>query len=752
MRKRPRFNKGYAEIDDSTSSGYLSENAILEWIKKMFEKIQDKGITFEVEHDDKNNKKPLKALSLLGFSIIKLKNLKLAKILLDLGCDINETDIKGHTIMTYAIKKNNKILLEFLQDYTKKINFNIIDKEKKSYIHLCVSPMKSASFQNRQLLRYLSKYSDLDLEDIHGKPAIFYAEQQENKKMFNELKKLGAKEFDGVYIKKKEDIIFNSQILKDTFFNYEEDYENYCKTMKELLQKSGIKIENKQKLDTRIIGKVEKVYDERGDPYIINLTKVDVHYGYYSTNLYYKMQIAKDIVKNIYVLFTNWGRIGTNGQYQLTPFFSFEECKKEFEQVFKEKTKNLYENRDDFQKFSRKYRLVKFKKTFKNKNILRAFDLKDFNIKKSYLPEEIYNLIVNLTDNKYYRVVYENFKLDEDMIPMGNLTKETILKGKHKLKEIIELLEDIEENKKKNIYTNKDLFDKFTDISIKTSDYYELIPSVLNKTGAIPVLNMNNSKNEMSKLLDLENFEMATKIMCAANLNPSLINPLDYTFKCLKMNIKTLKNNSEEFTIIKKYFNRGLKKNSQKFKINNIFAIERKGESSRFQQWSQNTNKRLLWHGTRTENIISILKEGLRIAPVTSTQTGNMFNSGVYFSDVSGKSINYSSNYYNTIKKPIYILLCEVALGKMYKLYKADNELKLKKGYDSVKGCGKTTPDKFQRVYFLDGTMVPIGCLETKEGNPPPKSEIGYYSLNYNEYVVYNTSQVRMRYLLEVMV
>ena len=135
---------------------------------------------------------------------------------------------------------------------------------------------------------------------------------------------------------------------------------------------------------------------------------------------------------------------------------------------------------------------------------------------------------------------------------------------------------------------------------------------------------------------------------------------------------------------------------------------------------------------------------------MTAQQTGAMFNSGVYFSDVSGKSINYSSNYYNTIKKPIYILLCEVALGKMMKMYKADNEMKLKKGFDSVKGCGKNTPDKFQKVYFMDGCMVPLGMLEAKEKKPPVESEVNYYSLNYNEYVVYNTSQVRMRYLLEV--
>lgn len=44
-----------------------------------------------------------------------------------------------------------------------------------------------------------------------------------------------------------------------------------------------------------------------------------------------------------------------------------------------------------------------------------------------------------------------------------------------------------------------------------------------------------------------------------------------------------------------------------------------------------------------------------------------------------------------------------------------------------------------------DGTVVPMGKgIDTKVRNPDG------FNLNYNEYVVYDTKQIRMRYLLKV--
>lgn len=43
------------------------------------------------------------------------------------------------------------------------------------------------------------------------------------------------------------------------------------------------------------------------------MTKVDVGNGVYSENVFYKMQVLHELNRNVYILFTRWGRIGTSG-------------------------------------------------------------------------------------------------------------------------------------------------------------------------------------------------------------------------------------------------------------------------------------------------------------------------------------------------------------------------------------------------------------------------------------------------------
>ena len=101
---------------------------------------------------------------------------------INLGCNINEQDQRGHTIFTKAIQKNSLILIDFIKNNHKSFNFNfnVVDKEGKTYIHHVVSPMRIASYENTQLLKYLSKHINVDQRDFSNKPAIYYAMQQKS--------------------------------------------------------------------------------------------------------------------------------------------------------------------------------------------------------------------------------------------------------------------------------------------------------------------------------------------------------------------------------------------------------------------------------------------------------------------------------------------------------------------------------------------------------------------------------------------
>ena len=62
-------------------------------------------------------------------------------------------------------------------------------------------------------------------------------------------------------------------------------------------------------------------------------------------------------------------------------------------------------------------------------------------------------------------------------------------------------------------------------------------------------------------------------------------------------------------------------------------------------------------------------------------------------------------------------------------------------GKHSTWGKGRTIPDEKEFYNLEDGTVVPSGLgIESKTST----------SLQYNEFIVYNTNQIRMRYLIKL--
>ena len=76
---------------------------------------------------------------------------------------------------------------------------------------------------------------------------------------------------------------------------------------------------------------------------------------------------------------------------------------------------------------------------------------------------------------------------------------------------------------------------------------------------------------------------------------------------------------------------------------------------------------RFLWHGSRTWNLLSILKSGLSIPPENSSHcSGRMFGNGAYFAIHSTKSLNYSFGNWDGKQRDenCFMFLADVALGK----------------------------------------------------------------------------------------
>lgn len=51
------------------------------------------------------------------------------------------------------------------------------------------------------------------------------------------------------------------------------------------------------------------------DDYSLYMVRVDLSYGPYSAYLFYRMQLLHDINRDVFVVFTRWGRIGESGAF-----------------------------------------------------------------------------------------------------------------------------------------------------------------------------------------------------------------------------------------------------------------------------------------------------------------------------------------------------------------------------------------------------------------------------------------------------
>jgi poly [ADP-ribose] polymerase len=95
-----------------------------------------------------------------------------------------------------------------------------------------------------------------------------------------------------------------------------------------------------------------------------------------------------------------------------------------------------------------------------------------------------------------------------------------------------------------------------------------------------------------------------------------------------------------------------------------------------------------LWHGTKAANVLNILRIGLQVSGVaTSQRAGALFGPGVYFANCSTKSLNYATDYWHgggrgSISKGAFMFLADVALGN-YMIPPGQRSSTPPKGYNS---------------------------------------------------------------------
>jgi poly [ADP-ribose] polymerase len=88
------------------------------------------------------------------------------------------------------------------------------------------------------------------------------------------------------------------------------------------------------------------------------LNQTDISYGVKGHNKFYVIQALEDDSGGRFYVFTRWGRVGVPGQNKLESFGSSSQAISNFEKKFKDKTKNSWSDRANFEHVDGKYDLI----------------------------------------------------------------------------------------------------------------------------------------------------------------------------------------------------------------------------------------------------------------------------------------------------------------------------------------------------------------------------------------------------------
>ncbi|KAK5742078.1 hypothetical protein LTR17_003586 [Elasticomyces elasticus] len=470
-----------------------------------------------------------------------------------------------------------------------------------------------------------------------------------------------------------------------------------------------------------------------------------------NNNKFYRLQLLEG-GKHDHV-HTRWGRVGEFGQVKTMDFEDFDDAMKEFKKKFKDKSGLAWEDRANDPK--------KGKYTFIEKNY---DDDDDEDVKgdvkkeeedeeskpqiESKLPKQTQRLMELIFNENHFNSVLENIGYNNEKLPLGKLGKSF-----EHLKELSSLIRHPTLAQNKYQMSQREALEDFT------NQYYSAIPHVFGRNRP-PIIDNNDILTREVAMLDtLTDMEVANAIMKTSSdrhTDADSVAQIDKRFEQLKLSeCEPLDAKSAEYDALKKYLiNTAGKTHNVRYRLQDIFRIQREGEDDRFEQSKYSSikdkNRRLLWHGSRTTNYGGILSQGLRIAPPEAPVNGYAFGKGVYLADISTKSANYcvSSSSGNTG----LLLLCEAELGNpMYELMGGDSSAQEKSaeaGAIATLGLGRTVPQSWVDagdviMPELKGVMIPDPDQEPGDQTQHPNAY-----LQYNEYICYDVGQIRLRYLI----
>lgn len=231
----------------------------------------------------------------------------------------------------------------------------------------------------------------------------------------------------------------------------------------------------------------------------------------------------------------------------------------------------------------------------------------DFNLSKqtpntaipSKLSDPIYQLMQMLFDLKHVQNMKISCDLDVKQLPLGKISPEQIQDAMIVLSEI--------SNKIK-------LNSSLAQMRNSSNKFYTLIPHGFGVKRP-PIIDSIETVNEKNGMLeDLLNMNLIYEFFDGNN---DKCNPLDACYYKMKTRIEPVNKYSDVYlkiwSVVKN--THGPTHDTFTYEVVEVFEVKRDEQEDRFQKYAHLTNRQLLWHGSRHTNFVSILSNGLKIAP-----------------------------------------------------------------------------------------------------------------------------------------
>ncbi|KIW70897.1 hypothetical protein, variant 2 [Phialophora macrospora] len=472
--------------------------------------------------------------------------------------------------------------------------------------------------------------------------------------------------------------------------------------------------------------------DDDGVIYDATLNKSDAGEN---NNKFYRVQVLE--ANNVFKTWTRWGRVGERGQNKWLGDGDRHFAIAQFKVKFKEKSGVAWEDRDGP---SKKGKYVYLEVNYEDSDAedekvtpvpdQDETDEEDPVFAPSKLAEPVQRLMELIFNVQYFNATMAELDYDANKMPLGKLSKKTLLKGYEVLKELASLVAD----PTLAVTMGESQHEAVAD---RSNQYFSLVPHVVGRR-QVPILrDMDSIRKEIRLLEALTDMQLANEIMKSASVQKHKdIHVLDARYQGLGMKEMTpLTTASSEYNEISKYLTKSVGgTHNIRYTVQDVFRIERNGEFDRLDRSSYanlgaKSDRRLLWHGSRASNFGGILSQGLRIAPPEAPVSGYMFGKGVYLADMSSKSAGYCAS--GISGGTGILLLCEAELGApMLELTGADyNAGDRCKQEDRIStwGKGQVAPQAWKDAACIHPSLKGVKMPDVVSKPPGPTNVPGAY-------------------------